>query len=122
MNKNRASAKTDGEPNGHAHYASVRVAGTIAGSGGLRFRSASQFSNRCTTTKNVGANSTARQFEAIMPENTVMPIDSRPRRLDRGFQQRPAVAGMQFERHFDDQDRILGRQRDQQDQSDLPAN
>ncbi len=38
-------------------------------------RSASQFSNRCTTMKNVGTNSTARQVEAIMPENTVIPID-----------------------------------------------
>jgi hypothetical protein len=27
--------------------------------------------------KNVGTNSTARQVEAIMPENTVMPIDLR---------------------------------------------
>src|SRR5215467_9586566 len=29
------------------------------------------------TTKNVGTNSTARQVDAIMPENTVMPIDLR---------------------------------------------
>jgi hypothetical protein len=53
-------------------------AGEIVGASDvLRFRSDSQFSNRCTTTKNVGTNSTARQVEAIMPENTVMPIDLR---------------------------------------------
>src|ERR1700680_330909 len=45
--------------------------------GAFPLRSLSQFSNRCTTTKNVGTNSTARQVEAIMPENTVMPIDLR---------------------------------------------
>ena len=84
-----------------------------------------------------------------MPENTVMPIDLRalapapvathqrrdaedegkrrhqdrpeagPRRLDRGFEQRLAVAHVQFERDLDDQDGVLGRQRDQQDEADL---
>ena len=34
-------------------------------------------SKRCTTTKIDGANSTARQVEAIIPLNTVMPIDLR---------------------------------------------
>ncbi|MBA7658413.1 hypothetical protein ES703_66364 [subsurface metagenome] len=43
----------------------------------LPLRSARQFSKRWMTTKNVGTNSTARQVEAIMPENTVMPIDLR---------------------------------------------
>jgi hypothetical protein len=47
------------------------------GAGVSPFRPASQFSNRCTTTKKVGTNSTARQVEANMPENTVMPIDLR---------------------------------------------
>ena len=45
--------------------------------GAFPLRSFSQFSNRWTTTKNAGTNSTARQVEAIMPENTVMPIDLR---------------------------------------------
>ena len=84
-----------------------------------------------------------------MPENAVMPIDfralapapvastsgthaedegkrrhqdrpePRPRRLDGGFQQRLAIAHVQFERHLDDQDGVLGRQRDQQDDADL---
>src|SRR5580658_3843027 len=51
--------------------------GLVRGPAFLLFRSASQFSNRRTTTKNVGTNSTARQVEAIIPENTVMPIDLR---------------------------------------------
>jgi len=34
-------------------------------------------SNRCTTAKNGGTNSTARQVDAIIPVNTVMPIDTR---------------------------------------------
>src|ERR1700716_2346802 len=42
-------------------------------------RSASQFSNRSITTKNVATNSTARQVEAIIPLNTVMPIGLRAR-------------------------------------------
>ena len=41
------------------------------------FRWARQVSKRCTTTKKAGTNSTARQVEASMPENTVMPIDLR---------------------------------------------
>jgi hypothetical protein len=45
--------------------------------GCLARRSARQFSNRCTTTKNVGTNSTADHVEAIIPENTVMPIGLR---------------------------------------------
>ena len=53
------------------------AAGAITGSGVFLFRSLSQFSNRCTTTKNVGTNSTAKQVEASMPENTVIPIDLR---------------------------------------------
>src|SRR5512146_646094 len=53
-------------------------AGEIVGASEVRgLRAASQFSKRCTTTKKVGTNSTARQVEAIMPENTVMPIDLR---------------------------------------------
>ena len=83
-----------------------------------------------------------------MPVNTVMPIDlralapapvastsgsdaedegerghqdrpePRPRRLDRGFDDRLAL-GAQFARELDDQDRVLGRQRDQQHEADL---
>src|SRR6516165_12623534 len=34
-------------------------------------------SNRCTTAKNGGTNSTATQVDAIIPVNTVMPIDTR---------------------------------------------
>src|SRR5262249_4332811 len=34
-------------------------------------------SNRCTTAKNEGTNSTAKQVDAIIPVNTVMPIDTR---------------------------------------------
>src|SRR3954463_12253215 len=66
--QDRTSAKARGELNGDAPYASVLA---IAGSGALCFRAFSQFSNRCTTTKNVGTNSTARQVEASMLENTV---------------------------------------------------
>src|SRR3984893_5038326 len=44
---------------------------------GTCLRAVSQFSNRWITTKNVGTNSTARQVDASMPENTVMPIDLR---------------------------------------------
>src|ERR1700754_3298212 len=43
----------------------------------VAFLSARQFSKPCTTTKKAGTNSTARQVEASMPENTVMPIDLR---------------------------------------------
>src|SRR4029450_5807232 len=51
--------------------------GIVCGTAVFPLRSASQFSNRWITTKNAGTNSTARQVEAIMPENTVMPIDLR---------------------------------------------
>jgi len=55
-----------------------------------------------------------------MKANDVIRIGrNRPRRLDRGFQQWLAVAHVQFERHLDDQDGVLGRQRDQQDDADL---
>ena len=40
-------------------------------------RELSHSRKRCTTTKIDGANSTARQVEAIMPLNTAMPIDQR---------------------------------------------
>src|SRR5665213_202205 len=49
----------------------------VCAPGILALRAARQFSKRCTTTKKVGTNSTARQVEAIIPENTVMPIDLR---------------------------------------------
>ena len=122
-------------------------AGSLAGAG-CCLRDFRHSSNRCRTTKNDGTNSTARQVEAIMPLNTVMPIDlaragagagrhhqrrdaedegegghqDRPeagaRRLDRRFDDRLA-GGAHLARHLDDQDRVLGRQRDQQDQADL---
>ena len=99
-------------------------------------------------TKNAGTNKTARQVDAIMPENTVMPIEmpgvgagaarehqrhhaqdegerghqdrteAGARRVDRGLDDLLAVLA-QLARHLDDQDRVLGRQRDQQHETDL---
>src|SRR5881398_561140 len=64
-----------------AHSANYGVAlgacGIGCGAAALPLRCLSQFSNRWITTKNAGTNKTARQVEAIMPENTVMPIDLR---------------------------------------------
>lgn len=39
-------------------------------------RRARHSSKPCTSTKNDGTNNTARQVDAIMPVNTVMPIDA----------------------------------------------
>src|SRR5215213_9672685 len=47
------------------------------GSAHRAFRPFTHSSKRCTTTNSEGTNSTARQVEAIMPVNTVMPIDLR---------------------------------------------
>ena len=41
------------------------------------FRAFIRSSSRCSTTKNDGTNSTARQVEAIMPLNTDSPSDTR---------------------------------------------
>src|SRR5262245_19238778 len=60
-----------------AHPTAYGACGTVCVSGALALRDLRQFSKRWTTTKNAGTNSTARQVEAIMPENTVMPIDLR---------------------------------------------
>ena len=69
------------------------------------------------TTKNDGTNSTARQVEAIMPLNTVMPIDLRalaPAPVastsgshaedegERGHQDRPEPRARRLDRRFDD--------------------
>ena len=99
-------------------------------------------------TKNDGTSSTARQVDATMPENTVMPIEARAlapapvastsgdhaeNEGKRGHQDRTeARAGRlhrrlrnrfarlaQFAREFDDEDRVLRRQRDQQHDADL---
>src|SRR5436190_3382273 len=43
----------------------------------LALRALRHSSKPCTTTKNEGTNSTARQVEAIMPVNTVMPMEMR---------------------------------------------
>jgi hypothetical protein len=64
-------------PEGGRRVYTQGARGLVCGPAFWLFRSESQFSNRCTTTKNVGTNSTARQVEAIIPENTVMPIDLR---------------------------------------------
>ena len=112
----------------------------------LRF--ARHSSRRWSTTKKLGTKRTARQVEAIMPVKTVMPIDlralepapvastsgttprmnandvirigpeARTRRLDRGSEDGFA-AGPELARHLDDQDRVLRRQRDQQNEPDL---
>ena len=106
-------------------------------------------SKRCSTTKNDGTNSTARQVEAIMPLNTASPSEMRavapaprgehqrhdaedegerrhhdrpeprlaPRRRPRRGSARPRRAALA--RDLDDQDGVLGRQRDQQHEADL---
>src|SRR5580704_5939322 len=59
----------------------IRLSGAPYSAGTLaaprRLRAERQSANRCTTTKNAGTNRTARQVEASMPENTVMPMDLR---------------------------------------------
>ena len=62
-----------GSPPPRKNYGFTSAAGFAFGA----FFDARQFSKRCTTTKKAGTNSTARQVEASMPENTVMPIDLR---------------------------------------------
>src|SRR5438309_3068937 len=56
-------------------HAAGYSAGRSAGESPLRALRHS--SNRCITAKNGGTNSTAKQVDAIIPVNTVMPIDTR---------------------------------------------
>src|SRR5215204_2964982 len=80
--------------------------------GALRFLRHS--SKPCRTVKNDGTNSTARQVEAIMPLNTASPSEMRE------LAPAPvAVDQAALARDLDDQDRVLGAERDQEHQSDL---
>src|SRR5579875_417260 len=89
-------------------------------------RALRQSSNDCATTKKEGTKRTARQVEAIMPVKTVMPIDLRalapaPCATTSGatsFRQALTLRA-QIACEFDDQDGILGRERDQENEPDL---
>ena len=96
-------------------------------------------SKRCSTVKNDGTNSTARQVEAMMPLSTLRPSEisalapapvastngrtpmpnanevirigrnRETRGFDRGFEDRQAADHPAFARHLDDQNAVLGR-------------
>ena len=122
-------------------------------SAGLRagaetLRAVRHSSKLCTTAKNGGTNSTARQVDASMPVNTVIPIDTRalapaplastsgttPRMKandvitigrkraraasGRGIEDRLA-GGAQFARELHNENRVLCRERHQQNEPDL---
>ncbi len=116
---------------------------------GLDLRRAIHSSKRWNITKKQGTNTTARQVEASIPVETDIPIDLRalapapvastsgkhpkderegrhqdrpqPRtsRTDRRVHDGSAMQQSLLPRNLDDQDRVLGAQRDQQHQPDL---
>src|SRR3954469_21110918 len=73
------SALLCGYCDGVGAFVTIRGARHSAATGCARFtfRACSHSSKRWTTTNSDGTNSTARQVEAIIPVNTVMPIDLR---------------------------------------------
>jgi hypothetical protein len=114
-----------------------------------RLRAARHSSKRCTTQNIDGTKSTARQVEASIPLNTVMPIDlralapaplcddkrrdpedererghencpeARPGRIHRCREDRTAFDEAPLARNLDDQDGILRRKRNKQNHADL---